>query len=382
MPKISVAVESPISQSIRAEQVSTMFDVPPQKRARVEWHGDLPIEQRKWHVGLIVGPSGSGKSTLLNSVFGKPVEHAWGGASVIDDFAPAHGVEAIADICRAVGFNTIPAWLRPYAVLSTGEKFRVDMARRLLEGGALVTCDEFTSVVDRQVARIGCHAVQKYIRRQDRQFVAAACHYDLEDWLQPDWVFEPASMNFRWRSLQRRPEIECQIGRVPYKLWGLFAPYHYIDATLNPAARCFGLFVDGRIVAFLAALHRVHPKSHDIYGYSRGVTLPDFQGIGFTPALSDCVSSAFKAVGLRAHTYPSHPSHIRSRLRSPNWTLLKLPGVRNVVRGPNSTVAGFGARPCAILEYVGPAMADRDQAEALLRGNTDKVFGSRRALVV
>jgi ABC-type lipoprotein export system ATPase subunit len=381
MPKIDLVVESAVSQSIRAEQVSSMFDVPPQKKARLEWHGELPIEDREWHVGLIVGPSGSGKSTLLNSVFGKPVEHQWTGASVIDDFAPGQSVERIADICRAVGFNTIPAWLRPYDVLSTGEKFRVDMARRMLEGGAMVTCDEFTSVVDRQVARIGCHAVQKYIRKEGRQFVAAACHYDLEDWLQPDWVFEPATMQFRWRSLQRRPEIECVVTRVPYKLWRIFAPFHYISAELNPAARCFGLFVDGRIVAFLAALHRVHPTAHDVYGYSRGVTLPDFQGIGFTPALSDCVSSAFKAVGLRAHTYPAHPAHIRSRLRSPNWTLLKLPGVRNVVRGPNSTVAGMGGRPCAILEYVGPAMADREQAEALLRGNTDKVFGQRRVLV-
>ena len=88
----------------------------------------------------------------------------------------------------AVGFNTIPAWLRPYGVLSNGEKFRVDLARRLLEGGDLIAVDEFTSVVDRQVAKIGSHAVQKWARGKGRQFVAATCHYDLEDWLQPDWV--------------------------------------------------------------------------------------------------------------------------------------------------------------------------------------------------
>jgi hypothetical protein len=119
-------------------------------------------------------------------------------------------------------------------VLSNGEKFRVDLARRLLEGGELVACDEFTSVVDRQVAKIGAHAVQKFIRRADRRFVAATCHHDvngtapsrlfpqclpvagaiLEEWLQPDWVLEPATMQFRWRSLQRRPALNCTIRRA------------------------------------------------------------------------------------------------------------------------------------------------------------------------
>ena len=135
---------------------------------------------------------------------------------MIDDFSPALSVDAISQACMAVGFNTIPAWLRPYGVLSNGEKFRVDLARRLLEGGDLIAVDEFTSVVDRQVAKIGSHAVQKWARGKGRQFVAATCHYDLEDWLQPDWVLEPATMTFRWRSVQRRPELACTIARVPY----------------------------------------------------------------------------------------------------------------------------------------------------------------------
>ena len=39
--------------------------------------------------------------------------------------------------------------------------------------------DEFTSVVDRQVAQIGAHAIQKYVRKHGRQFVAVSCHYDI-----------------------------------------------------------------------------------------------------------------------------------------------------------------------------------------------------------
>lgn len=371
MPTIDLIVESQISESVRAEQVSSMFDVPRQSKARLEWRGEIPIEDRDWNVGLIVGPSGSGKSTILNNTFGRPAEFDWLGKSVIDDFDKKQTVEKIADICQAVGFNTIPAWLRPYGVLSTGEKFRVDLARRLLEGGALVTCDEFTSVVDRQVARIGSYAVQKFVRKNKRQFVAAACHYDLEEWLQPDWVFEPAIMRFRWRSVQRRPPVDCAVARVPYKLWRLFAPFHYLTASLHPSARCFALFHQDRPVAFCGLLKRPHPLVKDIWGVSRTVTLPDFQGMGFASVLTGAVASAYKAHDARVRVYPAHPALIRIRQRSPDWNMVKAPGASGRNRGPNSSIDALGTRHCAIFEYCGPAMEDREQAERLLRGNDD-----------
>jgi ABC-type ATPase with predicted acetyltransferase domain len=79
--------------------------------------------------------------------------------------------------------------MKPQAVLSNGERFRVDLARRLLELPDPIVVDEFTSVVDRQVAKIGAHAVQKFVRKHNRRFVAATCHYDVVEWLQPDWIF-------------------------------------------------------------------------------------------------------------------------------------------------------------------------------------------------
>src|SRR5690606_32144857 len=146
--------------------------------------------------------------------------------------------------CQAVGFNTIPAWLRPFAVLSNGERFRAELARRLVESheGDTIVVDEFSSVVDRQVAQIGAHAVQKWVRRNGRRFVAVTCHYDVEDWLQPDWVFEPASRECRWRSVHPRPQLPIEIAPVGYEAWELFAPFHYPTAELNKAARCVVLF--------------------------------------------------------------------------------------------------------------------------------------------
>jgi ABC-type ATPase involved in cell division/GNAT superfamily N-acetyltransferase len=365
MPAVNVVVETDVSDSIRVRQLGAMFDVPVQQKTRLQWSGRVPYDEVPWNVGLVVGPSGAGKSTLARELFGEHVEFAWAGKSVIDDFAPGKSMEEIAAVCQAVGFNTIPAWMRPYKVLSTGEKFRVDLARRLLELPDPILCDEFTSVVDRQVARIGSHAVQKYVRKAGRKFVAVSCHYDVIDWLQPDWIFEPATMAFARRSLQQRPAVECVVSRVPYAAWHLFAPFHYLTAALHRAARCFGLFVEGRPAAFAAVLHRPHPRVRDIMGITRLVTLPDWQGLGLAFALADEIGAAFKGVGKRLHLYPAHPSFIRAADRSPRWALKIKPGKmpppsgnrRRLLNGENVTSAAkMGGRPCAVFEYAGPAL--------------------------
>ncbi len=366
--RIDLQVETAVSRSARARQLEAIFDVPAGERSRIEFKGDFPIEDREWQVGLIVGPSGSGKSTILKNSFAEPRELEWGQPSVIDDFAEQHSIKDIAAICQAVGFNTIPAWLRPFGVLSNGERFRVELARRMLEApkDEIIAVDEFTSVVDRQVAQIGSHAVQKYVRQSGKKFVAASCHYDIVEWLQPDWVLEPATMKFTWRSLQRRPAVECELARVKYETWAMFAPFHYLTADLNKAANCFALLVNGRAAAFAGVLHRPHPRVKDIMGVSRLVTLPDFQGLGLAFALVDRLGAIFRACGKRLHTYPAHPALVRGFDKSVAWSMVKKPGVFSPKEGANSRVGGFGGRPCAVFQYAGPAHADVDEAKRLI----------------
>lgn len=373
MPAIDVLVSSEISTSVRAQQVSAMFDVPAAEKCSLQWKGELPIEAGDWNIGLIVGPSGSGKSTIARSVFGEFVEFDWRSASVVDDFPAGRGIQEIADICQAVGFNTIPAWLRPYAVLSNGEKFRVDLARRLLELPDPIVVDEFTSVVDRQVAQIGSHAVQKHVRRAGRKFVAVTCHYDVIDWLQPDWVLEVSTMQFSRRLLQQRPRLAGHVARVPWDAWRAFAPYHYLTADLHRSARCFCLFVGDWPAAFAGMLHRPHALVDDIMGCSRLVTLPDWQGLGLAMALIDTCGSAYRAVGKRLHTYPAHPALIRTFDRSKNWKLEKKPGTfqgaqGRTKNGVNHSTLAEGAsknRPCAVFSYDGPTMPKAQAARFL-----------------
>lgn len=369
MPVINVIVQTDISRSGRVRQLESMFDVPAQERQTLKWHGEIPYDDKPWNIGLIVGPSGCGKSIIARHLFGDRVDisHEWKGKSVIDDFNPALSMEDIATICQSVGFNTIPAWMRPYNVLSNGEKFRVDVARRLLEYDDPIVIDEFTSVVDRQVAQIGCHAIQKIIRKRKRQFVAVACHYDIIEWLQPDWIFEPGTMTFQWRCLQPRPKLNIEISRVEYEAWQIFAPFHYLTRELNTAAVCYGLWVEGILASFMGVLHFPHPKVKNIKRDSRLVTLPDYQGLGLAYVLSETVASAYKALGYRFRNYPAHPALIHGHDKSPMWAMVKRPGTYLSAGQKISGTIGFAkeTRPCAVFEYIGPAM-DKDIARNLI----------------
>lgn len=366
--KIEIVRECDVSRSPRVRQLEAMFDCPVTDKARLIWSGDFPYQDAPWSVGLIVGPSGAGKSTILREVFGEPLVNEWREKSVLDDFSSALSMTAIAEICRAVGFNTIPAWMRPYSVLSNGERFRVDMARRLAEIDGTIVVDEFTSVVDRQVAQIGSHAVQKYVRKNKKQFVAATCHYDVIEWLQPDWILEPATMTFTRRALQRRPTLDVTICQVPYSAWKVFAPFHYMSAELNHSARCFGLFVGNEIASIVAMLHQPHAKVKNLKRFSRVVTHPDWQGLGLGPIITERVAAAYKALNVRTRTYPAHPSYVRTFGADPLWMMTKRSGTFGPASGVTKSITlGWkqGNRPCAVFEYVGPAM-DLKSAERLI----------------
>ena len=359
--KLDINVSSECSNSIRSQQLGAMFEVPMQEKLSVSIQGNLPIEDKDWSVGLIVGPSGCGKSLTLNNLFGSPLDLQWSSSALIDNFSLDQSMEDIVNALKSVGFNTIPAWLRPYSVLSNGERFRSDIARRLLDTPPTETIriDEFTSVVDRQVARIVSHETQKFIRQNQRKLVVASCHYDIVDWLQPDWIFEPASSCFTWRLLRGRPKLECSVARVKYDAWKVFAPFHYMNSELHRSARCFGCFVDGQMVAMCALLFRPHAIATNIMGFSRMVCLPDWQGMGLALALAKRVASAYSALGFIVHTYPNHPAWARSYQRQlMDWQCVKPLGV--VSSRKSKTSAGglgeFGGKRCAVFKYIGQPM--------------------------
>jgi ABC-type ATPase involved in cell division/GNAT superfamily N-acetyltransferase len=245
-------------------------------------------------VGLIVGPSGSGKSTLLKR-FGVEAEPRWDtGVSVASHFATA---EEARTKLGAVGLNSIPSMLRPYHVLSTGEKFRADLARRLADEAVI---DEFTSVVDRTVAKSCSYALRRYVDAKGiKRLVLASCHYDIIEWLQPDWIFDTNTGQMAGRGLVQRPSINIELLPCTSAAWPIFRPHHYLDANLNQSARCWLAVWDGVAVGFTSIIALPNGYMKRAWREHRTVVLPDYQGLGIGVRIGDAVGEMVRADGGR-----------------------------------------------------------------------------------
>jgi energy-coupling factor transporter ATP-binding protein EcfA2/GNAT superfamily N-acetyltransferase len=369
MPEADITVESPIIESPRVLQVRGMFDLPPQRTSRLQWRVALPLAEQPWHIGLIVGPSGCGKSTIARHLFGAQLaaqaelDHWPEDRSILDGFPAIMPVKEVVALLSAVGFSSPPAWLRPFAVLSTGQQFRVRLARLLAECPELAVMDEYTSVVDRTVAQVGSAALARTVRQRGQQFVAITCHEDVEAWLQPDWVYRPAEDTFQWRCLQCRPAIELDVCRCWPAAWQLFHQHHYLSGTLAPGAICFLASWRDRPVAFSAWVHAM--TRHGGKREHRTVTLPDYQGVGIGRALSEFCASLWRALELRATSTTTHPAFIASRSRSWRWRLLRRPKLARVRGDKRPGLHHAATRLTAGFEYVGPAL-DEPLARQLL----------------
>jgi len=381
MPRIDWVRECALSTSVRAKQLQGMFDVPAEVKTRREWSVDLPLDERAWNVGLIVGPSGAGKTSLLETLSGAaqtPLQ--WEGASILDDFPQGMGIRDVIALLCSVGFSSPPAWLKPFGALSNGEQFRVTLARRLAEAGE-DTCyiDEFTSVVDRTVAKTASVALAKKARTDGLRCVLATCHYDVTDWLAPDWVCEPHTGSFAWRDCLQRPSVDVTVQRVHHSAWRVFAPYHYLSADLNKAARCFCMFWEGVPVAFTSVLPWVGKQrgSRLLWREHRTVCLPDYQGMGFGTRLSDGMGSILRALNGRWTSVTSHPAMIGYRQRSANWVTTRLSGFSNAFDGgiyhgtkveARFKRASAAGRLTQAFEYIGPAHPDAEEARRVWDG--------------
>ncbi len=336
------------------ETVAAMFDCP-FDGSSVFYVPSFPSQLDPFSIGLIVGPSGSGKSTLLKQ-FGQMPEPLWEAEkAVCSHFGSA---EEAAERLSGVGFNSTPAWLRPYDVLSTGEKFRADMARSITNGAVI---DEFTSVVDRNVARSCAAAIHRFIHQRGlHSVVFASCHYDIIEWLRPDWVFDTAAGTMSARGLVQRPPITLDIVPCSVDAWRQFSPHHYLTAAINRSARCWVAMWGKEVVAFASALAFPNRNFKNAWREHRTVCLPDYQGLGIGVKVSDAVAQMFVEQGCRYFSKTAHPRMGAYRDKSDFW---KPTSKNRKARGDYVTAKGktkedghkmhHAARVCFSHEYVG-----------------------------
>jgi GNAT superfamily N-acetyltransferase len=312
MPTYTIHCHTPLTRSFRVEQVAGLFDLPLEEvesRLAHELTVELPGLEEDWTIGAIVGPSGSGKTTLARAVYGEALYDPppWPADSAIIDCLGDAPIKQIAATLTAVGLGSVPTWLKPYRVLSTGERFRADLARALLAPGEreasasrydgvaspaqlapqpdrethvsrspvasrLLVIDEFTSTLDRTVACTASAALARLLRNpksaiQNPKLVILTCHTDILPWLAPDWVLDlapPLSPGGRGAGGEgaaadggrkprplvaalwrclQRPQLHLAVCRVPQRMWRTFAGHHYLAGGLAASATCYAAFL-------------------------------------------------------------------------------------------------------------------------------------------
>jgi GNAT superfamily N-acetyltransferase len=318
---VSVAVESPVAESFRTKQIEGVFDVTLEKKTKLEFDVELPDVGDEWTIGAIVGPSGSGKTLVAREAYGSQFVERFknwpASKSVVDGFDKSFSFSQITEALSAVGFASPPSWALPYKVLSNGQRFRCDLARSLLSESDVLAFDEFTSVVDRVVAKSTSYAVSKMVRRGTgcKKFVAVSCHYDILDWIEPDWVLDMASKQLA-RGRLRRPEIEIKIHRCNRDAWRMFGHHHYLSEMQHKAARGYLATWDETPVAYVSTLNNAGHKGKRII--HRLVVLPDYQGIGIGGRVLESVAK-IESKESSVSIVTSHPALVRSLTVHPRW---------------------------------------------------------------
>ncbi|MBX9935343.1 MAG: GNAT family N-acetyltransferase [Burkholderiaceae bacterium] len=309
--------------SYRAARVKSLFNV--ETGANFQLEANLDLESAPWKIGVIVGPSGSGKTSIGHTLWGKEAVYAppWPqDQPIIDVITPQSGFDDVTAALSSVGLGSVPTWLRPYSVLSNGEQFRANLARLIAESPDRAVLDEFSSVVDRQIARIGAGAFSKAWRRTSGQAVLLSCHYDILDWVQPDWVFDTATGQFQRGWLRRRPQIDVELWQCGWEHWPAFEAHHYLKLPHMIAATNYVATVNGQLVAHVAVSTRSRTEARAC----RLVVMPEWQGAGVGLRFLDAVCELWRTGANRYHRpmptlfHTSHPGLASALRRSARWT--------------------------------------------------------------
>lgn len=323
--RVAIHHRCPDFDSYAANRVKSMFN--PETGCTFDLEVDLPIENLEWRLGVIVGPSGSGKTSIGQKILGPRSFYKGRGwpvsAPIIDHLYDAAGdFDTATSALSAVGLGNVPAWLRPYRVLSNGEKFRADLARILCRAPKRIVIDEFTSELDRQIARFGAMAFAKAWRRGSGQCVLLTPHRDILPWVRPDWTYDMGAGKFSGRYLQPRPSFDLDIFQTNWSHWPAFEPHHYLKVPRMVAATCYIGCVEGEPMAHVAFGTR--PGMREARA-CRLVIMPEWQGAGVGMRFLNAVCQEWlvgrnryrKAMPTLFHT--SHPGLCAALRRDRKW---------------------------------------------------------------
>jgi ABC-type ATPase with predicted acetyltransferase domain len=317
-------------RSIKAAQ-SVDLDINQKLTHRMAVSADV---ESAFNVGLIIGASGSGKTTLAKEIYGVECFDVLLDPSkpVIEQFDSIMNYNDCVNALTGIGLSQVACWIKPAGSLSNGQKARAEAALQMCSGKKHIVIDEFTSVVDRNVAKAMSHCIQRFARKFDKQIVLISCHYDVFEWLNPDWVIDCNKETYSNRRLERlgferNEKINFEIAECERNTWHRFSKYHYLSDKLPGGhIETFGVYLNGQQIGFQCFSNYVpHRKgTKRIMHSNRTVIHPDYVGFGLGMKVIDVTSFEMKRRGYDVQAKFSSAPVFNSMSKNPYWKLASI----------------------------------------------------------
>lgn len=323
---INIAYKTaPPKPTKRVQAIQEAFGIGTDQTNTFTIYDNLKLTIKPTDIIYITGDSGSGKSTLLKALE-KTIEQTEPNTTInINAIKPINNkpiIETIGttlnqaiELLSKVGLNDAFLFLRSYAELSDGQKYRYKTAKLIQSQQQYWILDEFASTLDRDTAKIVAYNLQKQARQQHKTILAATTHTDLLHDLNPTiHIHKQYGKQItvkRYRNTQPRPcSLTKQIHQQPGTTqdWQTLAPFHYRTHRLPAPRHIFTLKRHNETCAVIvysypppACLGRKHilPKmtlkelNANLSTISRVVVQPKYRTIGLgTQLIKDTLALA------------------------------------------------------------------------------------------
>jgi len=329
-----LTLKSDVSTGFRCVKAANSLDIDTEKKSihHIKINADMDTD---YTIGLVVGSSGSGKTTLIEHIFGENCFYNKidEDLPIIEQFPKHLSYDECASLLSGIGLTSVPCWIRPVKTLSNGQKFRALSALAMTSDQEVVLIDEWTSVVDRTVAKAMSHCLQKFARKFNKKIILCSCHYDVMEWLNPCWVIDCNKQTYLdrrslWQTFKRSEQLKFTIREVSRQTWKYFSKYHYLSDKLAGGKNyLYGLFSEeGDQIGFQAFTNYVPIRKGNIpiYHSNRVVIHPDYSGLGLGLKMTNSCAKHLKdkyKYDIRA-TFSSIPMY-KARKKSLLWRQLK-----------------------------------------------------------
>lgn len=330
MQTFIVNLQSPPPNGFRSIKAAQSVDLNIEEKLSHEMKISADVST-KFNVGLIIGASGSGKTTLAKEIFGPSCFDTLLDLNkpIIEQFRLSMSYDECVAALTGIGLSQVACWVKPAGALSNGQKARAEAALQMCSAKPYVVIDEFTSVVDRNVAKVMAHCIQKFARKYEKQITLISCHYDVGEWLNPDWIIdcnknEYTNRRSLWRSAKREEQFEFVIAECNRNTWKNFSKYHYLSKRLPGGhIETFGIYIDGKQIGFQCFANYVpHRKgTKKIMHSNRTVVHPDYVGFGLGIKVIDLTSMEMLRRGFDVQAKFSSIPVYQSMSKNKNWVL-------------------------------------------------------------